>query len=86
MHLKGSELKDNQFVFVNGKRIAADIYELDIKEGWVDILLPIITSVQEVTPFKEPKDEPNLSGYTLRRLSGKVEIKSVSTAPHYKTS
>ncbi len=76
MKLVEDQLLD-KVVFVNGKRIAADIKELNTDQGWVDIMLPVINSPVVISArnkslngdLGKPKDS-----YIIKRLEGKVEV------------
>ncbi len=76
MHLKGEELSD-KVIFLNGKRLAADVVELNTTDGWVDIELPVIPEAAQVknqevvAPDPEHAIKANLN---RKRLFGKVQV------------
>jgi hypothetical protein len=77
MILKEEDLVD-KVVFVNGKRIAADIKSLDTEKGWVDIYIPVLNQ-SKTTSARDQQldtDEDNIPKfeYTIKRLQGQVEV------------
>jgi hypothetical protein len=76
MHLHGDEIAPDILVFVNGKQISADVKELDTKEGWVDVDLPIIKSENRISKENGVNERyVPLFDYQTKRLTGKVELK-----------
>lgn len=77
-----SDLKDTEYVFVNGKRVVATILEFDIEAGWVKVLLPKPLPVQEADVSQDVALASN-DGFApvtafmeleQKILNGKVEI------------
>lgn len=79
MIMKEEDLQ-NKLVFVNGKRVAADIEQLDTAAGWVDIVLPILGKAVMIssTDTKVVKDAEPKSKLTTRRLVGTVEVRDAA--------
>lgn len=77
MILTTEDLLD-KVVFVNGKRIAADIKELDTVKGYVDIFIPMLGKLNTVsakdTTVNAGTEEATFE-YEVRRLSGQVEVR-----------
>jgi len=67
-------------VLLDNKRIAADIHDLDVDQGWVDIYdVPPVSKIiansdSDVLDLSDPEPIDHLP---IRRLYGKVEIKYV---------
>jgi DUF4097 and DUF4098 domain-containing protein YvlB len=75
MHLHGDQLAPNQVVTVNGKQVLADVRELDTKEGYVDIELPVLEQVNTISKDGNVQEE-NVPFYDveIKRLTGEIKI------------
>ncbi len=85
MKLNGDELSPSQYVTVDGKNILVMIKEIDIEEGYVDILIPIIpiaapslTADDAIKIAEGQEEEFSKFDYEVKRLTGKIEIKDLS--------
>jgi hypothetical protein len=67
---------ENFQVYVDNKRISADIVALNTEEGWVDIELPVLPQI-DLNTMKPLKYEGNET-FTrqLRRLTGSVVLRT----------
>jgi hypothetical protein len=78
---------ENIMVKVDGRRVAADIVQLDTTEGWVDIEMPEFESQIEISNVDndiscplESKINPNalatppIFDPIIKRLTGKVQV------------
>lgn len=81
MILKEEDLID-KVVFVNGKRIAADIKELDTVKGYVDILVPSFGKLNTVSAkdASVAESEEATFEYSVRRLQGTVEVRALTVS------
>jgi len=76
----------NLIVYVNKKRIAADIVALDTEEGWVDVEVPSLKETQEISIEDEiiiPSEGTEItakSDLNVKRLTGKVKAYRISDA------
>ena len=77
MRIKGEELKSTQTVYVNGRRIAADIVELDTVKGWVKIELPELPN--KANDGNPNEGDPQKDMIPIRSkvliLNGNVEVR-----------
>ena len=75
------DLLENFEVYVDGKRVAADIAQLDTTKGWVDIELPVlkettkINVTDKIVPSEDLVKPESMFDIKVKRLEGKVELK-----------
>jgi len=77
--IDGEKEVDALLVFLNDKRVAADIKQLDTNEGWIDIEVPLVEKTLTITNESKvdlsAPEVPDTFGLEVKRLTGVVQVK-----------
>jgi hypothetical protein len=78
MIITPQHLKRNQFLFLDGKRVAGPWGACSREEGWVDLLIPVLPKeVKDESENVGKEDIKTESDWEVRRVTGKVEIRAL---------